>query len=65
MAYYTGEHYGEELLDGVLEQPALADPLIRRYRECRPSVSFENELDNLVVLRAQYNAYDEIRRQSK
>jgi hypothetical protein len=65
MAYYTGEHYGEELLETVLEQPAQADPLVRRYRECRPRVSFEGDLENLIVLRAQYNAYDEIRRESK
>jgi len=31
MAYYVGEHYGEELSEAVLEHPNQADVLVRRY----------------------------------
>jgi hypothetical protein len=65
MAYYTGEHYGEELLDAVLGEHALADRLVQRYRECRPRVSFEDRLEGVLVLRTQYDIYAEIRAQSK
>lgn len=65
MAYYTGEHYGEELLEAVLDHQAQADPLVRRYRACRPRTSFEAELDGLVVLRTQYDNYEYIRAQAK
>ncbi len=65
MAYYTGEHYGEELVEAVLEHPAQADSLVRRYRDCRPRVTFEDQLDGLVVLRTQYDNYDYIRAQAK
>jgi hypothetical protein len=65
LAYYIGEHYGEELLDAVLERPAQADALVRRYRACRLQTSFEAELDGLVVLRTQYDNYEYIRAQPK
>jgi hypothetical protein len=59
MSYYTGEHYGEELLETVLKKSKQADPLVRRYRECRPRTSFEDQLDGVMVLRTLYDIYEQ------
>jgi len=58
MAYYTGEHYGHELLEALLGHPAQVDPLVRRYRACRPRVTFEDRLIGVVVLRTLYDMYE-------
>ncbi len=58
MAYYTGEHYGEELLVLARAYRSQFDPLVRRYRECRPKVTFEDQLSGVVVLRTLYMIYE-------
>ncbi len=58
MAYYTGEHYGEELLELARAHPLQFDPLVRRYRLCRPRLTFEDQLSGVVVLQTLYKIYD-------
>jgi hypothetical protein len=58
MAYYTGEHYGEELLELARAHPSQFDALVRSYRECRPKVTFEDQLTGVVVLRTLYMIYE-------
>ena len=62
MSYYIGEHYGEELLEAALQDAMQSDALVARYEKCRPHVSFESELDGVVVLRTLYDIYLEERR---
>jgi hypothetical protein len=62
MAYYIGEHPGEELIQSLLTRPSEADPLIAKYRVCRPSLSVERQLRGLVVLRTKYDVYAEERK---
>ena len=62
MAYYVGEHYGEELLSSVRGRARRADPLVQRYAACRPAVSFEKELEGVAVLKTLYTLYREHRR---
>ena len=59
MAYYTGEHYGEELLENALAHRKQFDPLVRRYRRCRPRLTFEDQLSGVVVLQTLYKIYDD------
>ena len=62
MAYYVGEHYGEELQNSF--QPSTkADSLIKRYKICRPLVTFEERLSGIVVLRTLYDQYEEEQKQ--
>jgi len=58
MAYYTGEHYGEELIELARAHPMQFDPLVRRYRLCRPRLSFEDQLSGVMVLQTLYKIYD-------
>jgi len=58
MAYYTGEHYGEELVEHALAHRKEFDPLVRRYRQCRPRLTFEDQLSGVVVLQTLYKIYD-------
>jgi hypothetical protein len=62
MAYYVGEHYGEELLSSVLGRARRADKLVERYAACRPPVSFEKELEGVIVLKTLYTQYREQRK---
>ena len=62
MAYYVGEHYGEELLESVLRRGPRADKLVERYAACRPTVSFETELRGVIVLKTLYVQYREQRK---
>jgi hypothetical protein len=61
MAYYVGEHYGEELLSSVQGRGRQADKLVQRYAACRPAVSFERELEGVIVLKTLYTLYGENR----
>jgi hypothetical protein len=65
MAYYLGEHPGEELIQSLLQRASEADPLITKYRVCRPSLSFERQLRGVVVLRTKYDIYAEERKHSR
>jgi len=58
MAYYTGEHYGEELVELARVHRSQFDPLVRRYRECRPKLTFEDQLSDVLVLRTLYKIYE-------
>jgi hypothetical protein len=58
MAYYTGEHYGEELLELAKTKPQVSDPPVAKYRICRPKVAFEDQLQGVVVLRTLYELYE-------
>jgi hypothetical protein len=59
MAYYLGEHPGEELLESVLAEGARATPLVRKYSQCRPPLSSEWRMPTVVVLRTLYDLYGE------
>jgi hypothetical protein len=59
MAYYLGEHPGEELLESVLGDGTSAMPLVRKYSQCRPPLRSEWRLPTVVVLRTLYDLYDE------
>jgi hypothetical protein len=59
MAYYTGEHYGEELLDLTTSKPEVFAPLVAKYKTCRPTVTFEDRLQGIVVLRTLYELFDD------
>ena len=59
MAYYLGEHPGEELLESVLAEEARATPLVQKYRQCRPPLSSEWRMPTVVVLRTLYDIYGE------
>ena len=58
MAYYTGEHYGEELVERVMSKPKVFGPLVAKYRLCRPNLTFEDQLRGVVVLRTLYDIYE-------
>ena len=58
MAYYVGEHYGEELLEVAESNPKVFRPLIAKYGTCRPSLSFEAQLHGVVVLRTLYEHFE-------
>jgi len=66
MAYYTGEHYAEDLLRVATTRSKLFAPLVAQYKTCRPMVSFEDQLGGIVVLRTIYQQFEsrqtEIRR---
>lgn len=62
MAYYTGEHYGEELLELTTSEPKVFAPLVAKYRICRPAVTFEDQLQGIVVLRTLYELFEDDRR---
>ena len=55
MAYYVGEHYGEELLCSLHKHASDALLLIEQYRTCRPRTSFEDQLSDIVVLHTLYD----------
>jgi hypothetical protein len=57
MAYYIGEHPGEELIESLLNRTTEADPLIAKYGVCRPPLSIERQLRSVVVLRTKYDTY--------
>jgi hypothetical protein len=59
MAYYLGEHPGEELLESILAEEARATPLVQKYRQCRPALSSEWRMPTVVVLRTLYDIYGE------
>jgi hypothetical protein len=61
MAYYVGEHYGEELLGAVSSRAPRADVLVERYAACRPALSFERDLEGVVVLKTLYTQYRQLR----
>jgi hypothetical protein len=61
MAYYVGEHYGEELLASVLNRARRADSLVEYYAACRPRTSFEQDLGGVMVLKTLYTQYREER----
>jgi hypothetical protein len=58
----VGEHYGEELLSAVLGRARRADKLVERYAACRPPLSFEKDLEGVVVLKTLYTPYREQRK---
>jgi len=58
MAYYVGEHYGEELVEHALAHRKEFDPLVRHYRQCRPRLTFEDQLSGVLVLQTLYKIYD-------
>lgn len=58
MAYYTGESYGEDLLELTRAHRLQFDPLVRRYRLCRPRLTFEDQLSGVMVLQTLYKIYD-------
>jgi hypothetical protein len=62
MAYYVGEHYGEELLASVLGRARRADKLVEQYAACRPVASFEKELGGVMVLKTLYTQYRDERK---
>jgi len=66
MAYYTGEHYAEDLLRVATNRSKLFAPLVAQYKTCRPTVSFEDQLEGVLVLRTLYQHFEnrqaEIRR---
>lgn len=57
MAYYIGEHPGEELLESVLAEQERATPLVKRYSQCRPPLVSERQIGTVLVLRTLYDAY--------
>ena len=59
MAYYIGEHAGEELLESVLQERLVTGPLVARYRQCRPSLASEAEIGHVRVLRTLYDHFAE------
>jgi len=61
MAYYTGEHSGDEMLEATLAEPRVFDPLVTAFRTCRPTLTFESDLTGVVVLRTLYDIYAEER----
>jgi hypothetical protein len=65
MAYYIGEHPGEELIESLLKRSSEADPLISNYRRCRPALSIERQLAGVVVLRTKYDIYAEERKRAE
>jgi hypothetical protein len=60
MAYYLGEHPGQDLLESVLAEGTGAAGLVRKYSECRPPLSSEWRLPTVIVLRTLYDHYDEL-----
>jgi len=59
MAYYLGEHPGEELLESVLAEGTRAAPLVQKYSQCRPPLSSEWRMPTVVVSRTLYDLYGE------
>jgi len=59
MAYYLGEHPGEELLESVLAEGARVAPLVQKYSQCRPRLSSEWRLPTVGVSRTLYDLYGE------
>jgi hypothetical protein len=57
MAYYLGEHPGEELVESVLEQHDKATPLVQQYMECRPPLPGEWRIGTLFASRTKYERY--------
>jgi hypothetical protein len=63
LAYYLGEHAGEELLESTLAHGETATTLVRKYMTCRPAISGEWRIGTLRVSRTKYRIYlDEIAR---
>jgi hypothetical protein len=58
MAYDLGEHYAEDLLKVATSRAALFAPLVARYKTCRPAVSFEEQLERIVVRRTVYEHFE-------
>jgi len=58
MAYYTGEHYAEDLLRVATNRSKLFAPLVAQYKTCRPMVSFEDQLAGVAVLRTLYQRFE-------
>ena len=57
MAYYLGEHSGEELIESVLAQQEEATPLVQRYVSCRPPLPLEWRIGTLRASRTKYDIY--------
>jgi hypothetical protein len=57
MAYYLGEHSGEELVEGVLVQQEQATPLVQKYVSCRPPLPGEWRIGTLRASRTKYDIY--------
>lgn len=57
MAYYIGEHPGEELLESVMSAGPAAVPLVKQYSQCRPRLRSEREIGTVLALRTLYNIY--------
>lgn len=58
MAYYMGEHYAQDLLKVAVNRSKLFAPLVADYKVCRPKVSFEDELEGILVLRTLYQRFE-------
>jgi len=57
MAYYLGEHAGEELIESVLAQQETATPLVQRYMSCRPPLPSEWRIGTVRASRTKYDIY--------
>jgi len=57
MAYYLGEHAGEELIESVLAQHEKATPLVQQYMSCRPPLPSEWRIGTLRSSRTKYDIY--------
>ena len=66
MAYYLGEHPGEELVEGVLLEQAVATPLVLDYMQCRPTMPSEWRIGTNRASRTKYRHYlEEVGRLTK
>jgi len=57
MAYYIGEHPGEELLESIISAGPAAVPLVKRYCQCRPRLSSGRQIGMVLALRTLYDLY--------
>ena len=55
LAYYVGEHYGEELVCAVEADGKAMIPLLERYKECRPRSSAEPVSSRFLVAAILYD----------